>query len=219
MVDCNLPRELNQSETIFLKREETASKMNGEEVWKIRSFTPYHEEPFCGHGILAAGITLTAQHLQPQGKRMLFRTSGALEIGAVEVPSSRLSTSELFQHGKACTLKLEMPAAPVTDWLHGDLDVTNNMAKCFGVDVSKVLGLGRNSLLDLFIEMDPSVDFSASGMTIDPVALMDVSPPRTRSQIITSKGDNYGVDFVKRVFAYGSEGRPQSFRARIERQR
>jgi len=60
--------------------------------------------------------------------------------------------------------------------------------------------------MDIVIEVDSSVDFSAVGMDIDPVALMRASPAGTRSQVVTSAWGRGGVDFAKRVFAYGSEG-------------
>jgi len=182
-----------------------ASTTKEDEQWLIRSFTPYKEEPFCGHGLVAAAILLMGRDMHCQGKRMLFRTSGGLEIGAFEVPSPRLGIKEQFQQGKPCTVKLEMPAEPVTEWYHEDEQLLKNLAKCLGTYASMILGLGRNLLLDLVVELDPSVDFSAGNMNIDAVGLMNACPSGTRSQIITSRGDSYGVDFLKRVFAYGSE--------------
>ena len=69
------------------------------------------------------------------------------------------------------------------------------------------MAIGQNALMDIIIEVDPDIDFSAQKMEIDPMALLHASPPGTRSQVITSSWNlDQSVDFSKRVFAYGSEG-------------
>lgn len=80
-------------------------------------------------------------------------------------------------------------------------------AAALKLPVEAVIGLSQNELRDVNIELDPSVDFSAKNMFIDAVALLDASPPGTRSQVITSAWSlDPEVDFAKRVFAYGLEG-------------
>lgn len=192
-------REMNQSETIFVRR----SSSGRDAPYFIRSFTPYKEEPFCGHGLMAAAIILSPYHAQGE---MSFRTVDGIMVKACGSPSE-ISRSSNEECGAVCAMKLQMPSVPINEWFHRDSSLRDRIAKCLGIKTSQVVALGRNALMDLVIELDSEVDFSAANMPIDAVELMKLSPSGTRSQIITSRGDRYGVDFVKRVFAYGSEGK------------
>lgn len=177
-------------------------------TYLIRSFTPYQEEPFCGHGLLAAALLLRCNH---PGEEMSLRTIDGIMVKARSVASDS-SESAITMYGEPYQMKLEMPAVPVTESFDGDVNVRTKIAKSLGVTSSQILGLWRNALMDVVIELDPGVDFSAAGMDLDAVELMHASPAGTRSQVITSRGDRHGVDFLERVFAYGSEGKTLPWR-------
>ncbi|EXJ68288.1 uncharacterized protein A1O5_08903 [Cladophialophora psammophila CBS 110553] len=195
-----IARELNQSYTVFVKRSE-----EGQDYTKylIRSFTLDKEESFCGHGIMGAALVL-GQRFAAGGRQMIFETVGGIRVDGYMV-SAQSSDSVEGECGKVCTVKLEIPAEPVKEWFDDDVELREIISKCLGVEKAQILALGRNALMDLVIEMSEDVDFSAESMTVDAVGLMNASPSETRSQIITSKGGRYGVDFAKRVFAYGGE--------------
>ncbi|EXJ58606.1 hypothetical protein A1O7_06033 [Cladophialophora yegresii CBS 114405] len=224
-------RELNQSETIFVRLDHPGKgdKCNGTRDsdpgkdastrYLIRSFTPSKEEPFCGHGIVGAAYLLSCSaEGYPSGiPTMRFQTVGGIVVDAQVRPEGEEHTARINNvdrldvdlrrdYGVARTMQLEIPAQPVDRWFTEDLDLRRRIATALGIESAQVLALGRNALMDLVIELGADVDFSAGNMEIDAVALMEASPPGTRSQIITSAGARYGVDFVKRVFAYGSEG-------------
>ncbi|KIW31927.1 uncharacterized protein PV07_03514 [Cladophialophora immunda] len=197
-----IARELNQSYTVFVKRSEDS---HDSVKYLIRSFTLDKEEPFCGHGIMGAAIVL-GQQLAVRGRQMIFETVGGIKVDGYTISGQSLASSAA-DFGGVCTVKLKLPAEPVKEWFDGDVRLRESIAACLGVDVSQILALGRNALMDLVIEVSEDVDFSAESMAVDAVGLMNASPPGTRSQIITSKGGRYGVDFAKRVFAYGGEGK------------
>ncbi|KAJ9607764.1 hypothetical protein H2200_007842 [Cladophialophora chaetospira] len=196
-------REMNQSETIFVKVDEDDDGGDGDHNgYLIRSFTPYKEEPFCGHGMVAAAHLLARSMGHSLGRAMRFKTVGGI---VVDARLEGYDAKRGFEYGEARIFRLEIPARPVNQWYNEDIELRKRIADTLVVDVTQILALGRNELMDLAIELSHEVDFSAGSMQIDAVALMNASPPGTRSQIITSRGDRYGVDFVKRVFAYGSE--------------
>jgi predicted PhzF superfamily epimerase YddE/YHI9 len=189
---------MDQSETIFVKP--TGVRSRG--TYDIRSFTPFAEEPFCGHGIAGAAIALRGKCDE---QKLTFRT-----VDGITVHAERLGQAEIVSCksllGQVITVKLQIPSVPITESLDHEVGLRDKLAQAIHISPSQILGLGRNSLMDLVVEVDCAVDFSAARMKVDAVALMKSSPPGTRSQIITSEGRREGVDFVKRVFAYGSEG-------------
>ncbi|KEF56469.1 uncharacterized protein A1O9_08050 [Exophiala aquamarina CBS 119918] len=192
-----IAREMNQSETIFVKP--AAARSRG--TYDIRSFTPFAEEPFCGHGIVGAAIALEGRC--DQGN-LTFQTVGGIFVHAESLGRAETSSGKRTL-GQVMTVKLRIPSVPVTEPLDHDLELRERMAKAIEIAPLQILALGRNSLMDLVVEVDSTVDFSADTIKIDAGALMKGSPPGTRSQIITSQGRRDGVDFLKRVFAYGSE--------------
>ena len=201
--DCGLGRltsgrEMNQSETIFVKR----SLAGESSAYSIRSFTPYAEEPFCGHGLMSAAIML--RESSPEG--LIFRTVEGIIVKAQGLTSDR-SSPKADKYGVTYSMKLLIPAVPVSEYLDSDINLQVRIAIALKIKPDQILAMGRNSLRDIVIELDPEVDFSADQMAIDAMALMKACPPGTRSQIITGRGNKEGVDFLKRVFAYGSEGR------------
>ena len=201
---------MNQAETIFVRLDPDDDSDGESTGYLIRSFTPYKEESFCGHGVVAAAHLLARSVGHSLKRVMRFRTVGGIIVDArLEGDNAKNG----FAYGEARTLKLEIPAQPVTEWFDEDLELRERIADSFGVEATQILALGRNALMDLVIELAGDVDFSAESMEIDAVALMDASPSGSRSQIITSRGDRYGIDFVKRVFAYGSEGKQDEARA------
>ncbi len=198
-------REMDQSETIFVTRDSSDDESGGDAArWLVRSFTPYKEEVLCGHGLVGAAYLLGRSGGHAHGRRIRFRTVGGLLIDA-QVDAREPSCGA--EYGEAIQIQLELPAQPVKDWFSEDEELKREIARSLGVKMEQILALGRNALMDLVIELSCDVNFSAAGMKIDAVALMEACPLGTRSQILTSGGERYGVDFVKRVFAYGSEGK------------
>lgn len=179
--------EMNHSETVFVRRKSTS-------VYEIRWFTPTAEEPFCGHGVLAAAKAL---HDKYRLGAMDFCTFSGIDVSA-SIPSNQ-------QCGTALKISMHFPSSPIVSRLAVSEDVRLGFAKALGIDEGMVVAIGQNELRDVVVEVHPDVDFSEAYMDIDPIALLSASPAGTRSQVITSRGGKEGVDFLKRVFAYGSE--------------
>ena len=173
-------------------------------MYDIKSFTPFQEEPFCGHGIISATIAL-GDAGRVTGDVTFYTVDGIMvqaQLGA--------RSGEREQHGDSSpghkwTVKLHIPSVPVTEDLNRDEGLRERIASSLKLQARQIVSLGRNSLQDLVVELEDSVDFSATRMNVEGVALMEASPPGTRSQVLTGNGSRYGVDFVKRVFAYGHE--------------
>ena len=217
--------ELNQSDAIFVRpitraegvgehvedvktaESEGRNDVNGVREYLIRSFTTRKEEKFCGHGIFAAAYALEEGTGDEEGGRVLrFYTVGGIVVDARFVGGEG-AEDKGGAFGKVRTLQVELPREAVVERTFRDEDVVKGkIARCLGISDDKILALGRNSLMDLVIEVSEEVDFSAASMEIDGVALMHACPQRTRSQIITGKEGSFGAEFVKRMFAYGSEG-------------
>ncbi|KAH7346151.1 hypothetical protein BKA65DRAFT_272289 [Rhexocercosporidium sp. MPI-PUGE-AT-0058] len=190
-----IARELNHSETVFVRSRRNASVNE----YDIRFYTPYAEELFCGHGILGAAHAL---HLSTGLTMFEFRTSSG--IGASTSVSTR---SQTWSNDESpVSVSMEFPSSPVVATLQPSLDVKAGFAVALGLQDAEILQIGMNELMDIVLELDPNVNFSAERMDIDPVALLKASPPGTRSQVITSSWNfDEDVDFAKRVFAYGLE--------------
>lgn len=192
-----LNRELNHSETVFVRQRQDSSPNE----FDIRFYTPTAEEPFCGHGILGAAHALYAADL---GSKFHFTTFTGIKASAfiISKDSSKVTGKE------SATISMSFPSSPVLPSLRLSQDVRIGFAHALGIEPSTILEIGQNALRDIILEVDPEIDFSAAKMRIDPVALLGASPAGTRSQVITSSWDlDADVDFAKRVFAYGSEGR------------
>ncbi|KIV89086.1 hypothetical protein PV10_08692 [Exophiala mesophila] len=212
-----IARELNQSDTIFVRRASKQNELGNLEsqkgatgsvstacVYDIKSFTPFKEEPFCGHGVVGATIAL-GDAGRVTGDVTFYTVDGIMvqaQLGAHSGEREQPGDSNI---GHKWTVKLQIPSVPVTEDFNQDLGLRERIASTLNLHTRQIVSLGRNSLQDLVIELEDSVDFSATRMTIDAVALMEAFPPGTRSQVLTGNGSRYGVDFVKRVFAYGSE--------------
>ncbi|KAI5480286.1 hypothetical protein MNV49_001245 [Pseudohyphozyma bogoriensis] len=187
-----IANELNASETAFIRR--VPSPTNSEPTYLVRWFTPYAEEYLCGHGLLAAAIVL---HQSYDGARFSFITSRDVALEAVLAPSTAPNT---------LAFTLTFPSVPPTPSLAPPETFVQSFATALNLPREAIVGLTCNELMDVNIELDPSVDFSAASMKVDAVALMDASPEGTRSQVISSTwAKNGDYDFAKRVFAYGSE--------------
>ena len=102
---------------------------------------------------------------------------------------------------------MSLPSSPILSSVTISKETKIALAKALGIEERTILAIGRNGLMDIIVEVDPSLDFSYETMKIDPLALLKATPEGTRSQVITSSwSKNVGVDFAKRVFAYGVEG-------------
>lgn len=151
----------------------------------------------CGHGVVGAAIVL---HSLYGLDRIAFKTVKGVAIDV------KVSAAE-FASGKGATVQMTLPADPVDAGLVFPSEVTANFAAALGVEATDIIAVTRNSLMDVFIEVASYVDYSAAAMGIDPVKLLEASSEGTRSQVVTSRSGEEGVDFTKRVFAYGSEGK------------
>ncbi|PVH71058.1 Diaminopimelate epimerase-like protein [Cadophora sp. DSE1049] len=190
-----IARELNHSETVFVRRRLNCTP----NTYDIRFFTPYAEEPFCGHGILGAAHAL---HLSTGLTTFEFVTAMGIDTRA-----SVSTTSQTWANDEdTVSVSMHFPCSPVVARLQPSLDVKTKFAAALGLDEVEILQIGMNDLMDIVLELNSEVDFSAENMAIDAVALLKASPPGTRSQVITSSwAFDDDVDFAKRVFAYGSE--------------
>ena len=167
----------------------------------ISFYTPTAEEPFCGHGILGAAHALYSAGL---GNEFHFRTLTGIETAASIIAED---LNEAKGRDKV-TISMSFPSSPILPSLSLSQNVRRGFAQALNIEPRKILGIGQNALRDIILEVDPEIDFSAAKMRIDPVALLGASPTGTRSQVITSSWKlDEDVDFAKRVFAYGSEGR------------
>lgn len=101
------PCEIDQSEIIFVRRSSTSLQ----EPYSIRSFTPYAEEPFCGHGILAAAICL-AQSCPAAS--FVFRTEDGFKVTAHQTTSNHSVIGQV-EYGVQYRMTLELPAVPVNE--------------------------------------------------------------------------------------------------------
>ena len=86
----NVAREMNLSETAFLRRETG--------VWRLRWFTPAVEVDLCGHATLASAHILWTEGLVPEGEKLRFRTK-----------SGELSASR-----DGARIELDFPAEPAS---------------------------------------------------------------------------------------------------------
>ncbi|KAK5019876.1 hypothetical protein LTR16_000168 [Cryomyces antarcticus] len=186
----SIPREMGHSETVFLRRLQTPDPS----TYAVRWFTPYAEEPFCGHGVLAAAVALHQTHGLSSVR---FEAFSGVKTSAVIAPST--------SRAGATTVIMTFPSEPVDQTLDGAETVKRDFARALGIREEEVVAIGRNSLMDIVIELNPRIDFSAANMAIDPVKLLKASPARTRSQVVTGAWGRGTFDFAKRVFAYGSE--------------
>ena len=193
---------MNHTETVFLRRRPNSAP----NAFSIRFYTPFTEEPFCGHGILGAAHALYAAG---QGTEFDFRTFSGIQTSASIIPSKpNCSSCSNFQDEGKVQVSLSFPSSPILPSLAPSSDLQTAFAKALSVGPEKILAIGQNELMDIIIELEPGLDFSYSNMKIDPVKLLNASPEGTRSQVLTSSWNmDEEVDFAKRVFAYGCEGK------------
>ncbi|KAI9740170.1 MAG: hypothetical protein M1834_004748 [Cirrosporium novae-zelandiae] len=193
-----LAGEMNHSETAFVRRRQRAGgDDDGNVVYDIRWYTPTAEEPFCGHGILAATIALHERYGEKKNYR--FETvKGALVDAHVVSSSSSSSPNPTTTY----TIQMTFPSFPITTPLSSPSTKTK-FATALNIKPSAIVAIGKNELQDLIIELDKGVDFSDGRMRIDAGKLLEASPKEVRSQVVTRAVTGKG--FEKRVFAYGSE--------------
>ena len=167
---------MNQSETMFVLLSSGTGSMEDDDFteYLVRSFTPFKEESFCGHGIAAAAILLCQSAGPTMGRAVRFQTIGGIRVGAYKPVVDHVSPDVAF--GKTYTVKMEFPAQRVEEWFNEDIQLRQQLARCLGLETVQILTLGRNALKDLVIELSDDVDFSAANMKIDEVALMKASP-------------------------------------------
>lgn len=134
-----------------------------------------------------------------------LKASASIVPSLTPTPSSNSNHSP--QNNQPVIISMSFPSSPILPSLVLSSDLKIEFAAALGIHENKILAIGQNELRDIVIEVDAALDFSAKNMEIDPVKLLNASPEGTRSQVITSAwSKDCGVDFAKRVFAYGSEG-------------
>lgn len=199
-------REMNHLETMFARQASTGEN----NTFNVRCFTPEVEIGFCGHGLF--GVALALKRTCPNG--MILKTSDGLHAMAEFLPGD--VATHVARLGVPDEIRLLIPSAAPDQNLLSNKALRTNIAKAIGISPEQILNLTTNSLKDIVIEVDTNVDFSAEsqvGVRIDTIGLWKASPPNTRAQIITSRGQSFGVDYVKRVFWEGVEGLSTIFHA------
>lgn len=203
-----LAREMNHSESVFLRQ------INASEEYDIVFFTPTAEEPFCGHGILGAAYALSEMH-EPGKYGFSFRLRNGIVSRAQISDQPASSLPRKLQLGAVREIAMTFPTEPPNPKITliepevktiTGTDIEEDYASALGLEPKQLLYVAVNGHEDVVIELDSSIDISADKMAIDAVALEAGSPQYVRSQVITTKSSEEGVDFYKRVFAYGSEG-------------
>jgi PhzF family phenazine biosynthesis protein len=120
----NVARDMNLSETAFLRREEA--------VWRLRWFTPKVEVDLCGHATLASAHVLWEAGYAEAGATLSFQTA-----------SGRLTASR--GRGRN-SIELDFPAEPA---LASPLPA--GLLAALGVEATRFAGRNR---LDYFVELD-----------------------------------------------------------------
>lgn len=195
-----LAREMFHSESVFVRQPG-----NGVGHFDIVFFTPFAEESFCSHGIMGATYVLSGVPPANQDGYSFRLRNG---IVAQTCVSSQTSSKRSLL-GEIREIIMVIPSAPPSishASVTSEKTQIERFAQALKIDIDQVLHIGLNSLDDWVIELDPSLDISSMNMYIDPCTLLEASPKGTGSQIITTRSRTPGVDFYKRVFAYGSEG-------------
>ena len=102
---------------------------------------------------------------------------------------------------------MAFPSLPADHEVQNVNEVRGRFLRVLELQRGDIVGLKRNELGDVVVEVREGVDFSAGEMQIDALELERACPVGTRSLILTGRGKGTdGVDFEKRVFAYGCEG-------------
>lgn len=176
--------EFNQSETSFLVK-----RLDSE--YEIKWFTPFQEEPFCGHACLASMMFLDLEY-GLSNVTLYSESYGGISIAASKVQN------QVYQ----ISLPVERPSEVY------DPELVGKFAKAVGGKSDCINYLGLNGYNDYVIEVDPDkVDISLQSISAS--VLLDASPPGTRSQVLTARGlllkSPNNASWLKRVFAYGGE--------------
>lgn len=191
-----LARELNHPETTFVRRYQPSNP----NTYQVRWFTPSREEIFCGHAIVACTQALHAAY---NVKVFKYTTVTNINIVARVLP---IDVGAGLAPG-VVPVKMAFPSEPVLPLQVIADSYRESYAHALGIHSNLIQRLGRNSLMDVVIEVHPGVDITATGLKeVDPVKMMKASPPGTRSQVVTCRAPiDSEFDFLKRVFMYGSE--------------
>ncbi len=169
----DVAREMNLSETAFLHR------LDEENTYQLRWFTPTVEVALCGHATLAASHVLWEEAKVDPGKPLRFSTR-----------SGTLAASK--QDG---LIELDFPACPART-----TSTPGGLADALG---TSILSTSRNSM-DLLVEVGSEEEvrkLQPDFGRIKGVLLANEEGSPIRGVIVTARAETSGFDFVSRFFA------------------
>ena len=162
----HVAREMNLSETAFL-----APRLEPDEGYELRWFTPTHEVDLCGHATLASA-------------HVLWETS---QLAGAATARFHTRSGLLTATRKGEWIELDFPATP-----DKPIDAPAGLAEALGI---QPLYVGQ-SLFDFLVELPDE----AAVRSVRP-DFSRLRAFAARGVMITSAADEPGVDFVSRYFA------------------
>ncbi|KAF4962264.1 hypothetical protein FSARC_9653 [Fusarium sarcochroum] len=190
-----IAREMNHLETMFA-RLSISEKVT---TYDVRCFTPTEEIGFCGHGLFAVALMLR-KHCDGQ----IFLKASDGRVAKAQLLQGDDANAEILL-GAPAGIELLIPPLPVSGSLNENNELRTAFAKSLVIEPNQIEELATNAFNDVIIQVKHDVDFSYANPGIDAMGLHNASPSGTRAQIVTSRGDRLGVDYLKRVFWEGSE--------------
>ncbi|MDH6133206.1 PhzF family phenazine biosynthesis protein [Kitasatospora sp. MAA4] len=168
-------REMNLSETAFVRplSGEEAARAGAE--WALRWFTPVTEVPLCGHGTLATAHALRTEGLADGGLVRFSTLSGVL-------------TADTQSDGTIC---LDFPSATLNA-----IEIPADLEEALGARVAGCWTTGPLNVLLVLLRSEHSV----RGLSPD---LAAVTRQDARGVVVTAPAEDPsdGYDFVSRYFA------------------
>jgi len=168
----SVARELNLSETAFLRR----GKSGGAGNWDLRWFTPTVEVDLCGHATLASA-------------HALWETGRADGIDRLDFDTK---SGRLTARRNGAEIEMDFPSEPAAA-----ADLPADVLPALGVSAPSVRWTGRNRL-DYLVEVASEADVRA--LAPDFRRLGAACAP-ARGCIVTSPSARPEYDFVSRYFA------------------
>ncbi|WP_035792463.1 PhzF family phenazine biosynthesis protein [Kitasatospora mediocidica] len=168
-------REMNLSETAFVRPLPAEEVVRAGAEWALRWFTPVTEVPLCGHGTLATAHALRTEGLIDDGPARFSTLSGVL-------------TAATRTDGTIC---LDFPAATLQS-----VEIPAGLEEALG---TRVVGCWTTGALDVLVALLRS-EHSVRGLSPD---LAAVTCQDARGVVVTAQAEDAsdGYDFVSRYFA------------------
>jgi PhzF family phenazine biosynthesis protein len=171
--------EMNHAETAFLVK----SRIDNEDGYDLRWFTPGGEVDLCGHATLASAHYLWETGALAVGKQARFHTRSGL-----------LTADQILSNGAAGDgvpwIELDFPAEPVSP-----AATPNGLAAMLGADPVFV---GRNRL-DYLVELNDESAVRSLHPDFKQIAALS-NAEDVRGIIVTAAGTNSKADIVSRCF-------------------